>query len=198
MEETFLVFSRFGRHNNIELKAESESDDHIIEVIEKNYHKYLFSSCIEISYDRQENKGLIFGGFQLIGEFHIEKRKEMPILPKPPRNTIKPTKKYSDNGWISPEGEFFACEYQGHETLSQELFNAHIMKNNIRLGLNCNFDGWIHLSNGNFLIIPFDSPLTQKQIDFFMDFCQYCHIDLQNFTINSGRMKFVNLLNQIK
>ena len=88
------------------------------------------------------------------------KEEEKPGPPPEPFYTIT-----TDTGWLSPDGKFYPCAYQGHVSLAYELgFDVHRLET----------FGWLKFQRSdifwNFLDGKFKP--TQQQIDLVWDWCQ--------------------------
>lgn len=81
-----------------------------------------------------------------------------------PGHPQKPTTEFTkwDNGWLSPDGKLYPCEYQGHIALAENLGLE---------GTDIEDAGWIKLQDGGWLY-PFylrSQGVTQAQLDTLFD-----------------------------
>lgn len=66
-----------------------------------------------------------------------------------------------EDGWIDPDGAFYACGYTYHATLAEQMnYSVHHLEQ----------AGWLHISSG--VVVNDDPRLTQAQIDTLFDLTQ--------------------------
>lgn len=166
-----IQFSRIGRHNNVAIPVKSDDFEVIAKKLEKEAKKYLISSEVQLIYNSQTKKGNLIAGFQHVGEFEVI-QKEIPKKPRIKKYIIQPSQEIGDSGWISPEGKYYKCNSYGHIELAEELAKYGLTKKPLKLGLDSDLEGWLHLSDGAFLFNVYEK-LSQNQIDFMFSFLQF-------------------------
>lgn len=165
-----IFFNFFGNHKNISLPVKSTDFKDIIESIKKNYKNYVLSSNIAIAYDPIQKEGNIIAGFHHIAKF-VVKKEEIKT-----NQIIYPSKNIHSSGMISPQGDYYFCNEQGHIKLIDELFDSGILKKKIENGMGVEFQGWIQLSALK-LYYDMQIPFSQKQIDFLDKLFQKYNLD---------------------
>jgi hypothetical protein len=84
-----------------------------------------------------------------------EEEKEDP----PPEPVYKIS---SDSGWLSPDGKFYGCSYEGHIRLAQQLGYEEKELENLN---------WVKMSARRFFRGNYDIEPSQKQRDLIFDWC---------------------------
>lgn len=100
-----------------------------------------------------------------------------------------PTNKAEDktsNGWLSPNGTFYSCDYCGHWRLAGSIIETEKipLKSEEDQEDKLEREGWLKLSGGKWSYIPFGNftkkrdyhllkikEISQKQIDYIMEWC---------------------------
>ena len=110
------------------------------------------------------------------------KRIEEIVQKSPPMPTPTDIKKH-DNGWLSPDGKFYACNYSGHEKLAVELGKG---------GKELEALGWIHISFGGIgsiiraIMKNTEKDATQAQINRVFDYCEATKCELPDWAGGEG------------
>lgn len=91
-----------------------------------------------------------------------------------PGHSPKPTTDFLkwENGWLAPDGKFYACKYQGHIALAEHLGLQ---------GTHIEDAGWVKLQSGIWLY-PFylkGQGVTQAQLDTLFDWHRAKKIDMK-------------------
>lgn len=93
------------------------------------------------------------------------------------------------DGWLSPDGTFYACSYYDHLIYADKLVGRMGYKkvNRFPYELNGEYtleqNGWAKISLGR-VVVHKDMKLTKKQLDFLFDY----------YVINSREEEFMEIL----
>lgn len=123
------------------------------------YERYLDGDLSKIPY--REGQNFFSRRSRRPDEWDETEEEEEPKEIKPEKFEIIT----QDTGWLSPEGDFYPCAYQGHNNLASRLgFKEFMLEEK----------GWVKMQNAEFVWDYMDlggfRP-TQKQIDMIFDFC---------------------------
>jgi len=128
----------------------------------------------------------------------------IPPIPRKVRDQnpedLRPSETLGTCGWISPNGDFFACDYGEHEWLAEQLWKAGYTSQKLHIGWNPILEGWLHLSGyrsnpqGMEILGEYGHILPQKQIDFLDRLFDHYHLTTIKF--NGHDLALKEIINQ--
>lgn len=104
-------------------------------------------------------------------------------------------KSENNNGWISPSGDYYACNFYGHISLAKRLFDSDKVKytyNDIKQGDEEEWLEnlkWLKLTDGRFFSMS--NSLTQAQLDKIFDYVE--SRDKKEIIFNGSKMSIRKL-----
>jgi hypothetical protein len=190
-----LFFERFGRYKDICLPISSSKTDDVLKLIKKHYRKYLMSTLISVEYDEKTTKGNIYAGFQHVGVFEVKPTIISLVKEEKPQFNLQPSLIIERSGYISPNGDYYACKEYGHNDLAEKLQQSGLTQKRLQIGFHNELEGWIHLSLLQ-IYHELKYPLTQKQIDFL--FLLFKQFNLDKTEFNGVELSLKQILEQNK
>lgn len=82
-------------------------------------------------------------------------------------NVPKKATPFQSAGWISPQGDFYPCEYYQHDSVGKHLAIIHYKSFDALSELEKN--GWIRVFDTGIMDIDYKNGVTQKQLDTIFD-----------------------------
>ncbi len=161
--------------------------------------KYGFDERFETPYDHYFLKASVPQYDKFLRSYSRQDREKTLVNIGEERKPFKPDIVFGEDGWISPTGQYFACENYRHRFKAKQIVQTFFLKNlsleilldEFKIDTWLQENNWIKVANGNFQRYSKTFPITiaKKQLDTIFDFLESKDRLQKSLSFNNNKFK---------